>query len=52
MEEILILRMSGRGNGFLVRGCKSKREREYIIDKIFRASLAYRKLYKLRKCCI
>jgi len=46
MKEIEILRC--RGRGIVVKGIKSIREREYIIDKIMRASLAYRKLYKLR----
>jgi len=50
MKEIEVIRLQGRGNGIIVKGIKSKREREYIITRIFNSSVAYRKLYKLRKC--
>lgn len=50
MKNIEVLRLQGRGLGLIVKGIKSKREREYIIQKIINASLGYRKLYKLRKC--
>jgi hypothetical protein len=49
MREIEILRCSGKGRGLIIKGIKSKREREYIIEQIIFASNAYRKLYKLRK---
>jgi hypothetical protein len=49
MKEIEVVRLQGRGLGIIVKGIRSKREREYIIDKIIRASSGYRMLYKLRK---
>ena len=50
MKEIEIIRLQGRGNGIVVKGCKSKREREYVVEKILKASVSYRKLYRLRNC--
>jgi hypothetical protein len=49
-KNIEIVKLQGRGNGFFVKNCRSKREREYLINKVIKASNGYRLLYKLRNC--
>jgi len=46
--DVEVLRLEGSGNGLIVKGIRSKREREFIIDKILKSSLIYRKFYKIR----
>jgi len=50
MKDVEVIFLQGRGMGIIVKGFKSKREREYIKDKILRASMSYRRFYRLRKC--
>jgi hypothetical protein len=48
LTEVEVLRLQGSGNGLIVKGIRSKREREFIIDKIIKSSIIYRKFYKIR----
>ncbi len=48
MKEIEIRKLQGKGNGFFVLNAKSKREREFLIEKLLHASISYRKFYKIR----
>lgn len=49
MKKVECIRLQRSGLEIIVKGIKSKREREYIIEKIHRASDTYRIFYKLRK---
>ena len=49
MKEIKILKLQGKGLSVLVKGFKSKRERDFVIRAIEKFSSIYRMFYKIRK---
>jgi hypothetical protein len=48
-RQLEILKLEGKGNGFIVKNCRSKKEREYLISELIHISDNNKFLYKLNR---
>lgn len=47
-SKVRIVELNGSGIGILVSGCRSKRERSFVIKQVEKAFTTYRLFYKIR----